>query len=175
MTDFDKPSIQGRKTAKIGHAECYIGGRQKSFIWAPIKMSLTTVDRSYIFESIERANKWFDAWFDEHIQSSNCLSGRDEHRNEGMGPSLALRMRQNTTCFYILYIIAEARVFSTFVGQVPSLAAGESIFLAADFMPFEHPDNFNLANVHSIRVIVDPKNMVDESDETNNECEMVLP
>ena len=58
--------------------------------------------------------------------------------------------------------------------HVSGLAAGESIFLEADFKLLEHPDNLNLANVHAIRVMVDPKNMVRETDETNNECVMLV-
>ncbi len=58
--------------------------------------------------------------------------------------------------------------------NIESLAKGESITLEANFVELVHPDNFYLANVYMIKVLVDPKNMVDESDETNNEMEQAI-
>lgn len=58
--------------------------------------------------------------------------------------------------------------------NVPGLARGASIVLEADFAPLAHPDNNNLGNVHSILVIADPKNMVDEIREDNNQMMMSI-
>jgi len=51
---------------------------------------------------------------------------------------------------------------------VTGLNAGASTTLVADFAPLAHPDNDNLANVYQITVLVDPKKMVAESNESNN-------
>ncbi len=59
--------------------------------------------------------------------------------------------------------------------NIPGLAGGATITLEADFDPLAHPDNFNLANVYKIRIEVDPKNMVNESNEHNNEKILSLP
>jgi subtilase family serine protease len=59
--------------------------------------------------------------------------------------------------------------------NIPNLAKGNSIVLEADFAPLAHPDNHNLVNVKKIRVLVDPKNMVKEKNENNNEKEFPLP
>lgn len=53
--------------------------------------------------------------------------------------------------------------------SVPELAKGTSIILNSDFAPLAHPENNNLGNVYKITVLVDPKNMVKESSENNNE------
>ena len=52
--------------------------------------------------------------------------------------------------------------------NIPSLAAGASKELEADFGPLAHPNNNNLGNVFKITVMVDPKGMVKESNENNN-------
>ncbi len=52
--------------------------------------------------------------------------------------------------------------------SVPELDVGASIVLQADFAPLAHPDNHHLANVYQISVLVDPKGMVEESNEDNN-------
>lgn len=49
------------------------------------------------------------------------------------------------------------------------LAPGDSFELHSDFLPLAHPDNQQLSNVHHLRVIVDPKSMVKECKEDNNE------
>lgn len=53
--------------------------------------------------------------------------------------------------------------------NVSGLAAGGSITLYSDFAPLAHPDNYSLGNVYQITVIADPKSMVDESNENNND------
>lgn len=58
---------------------------------------------------------------------------------------------------------------------VPGLAQGASLVLESDFTPLAHSDNSNLGNVYKITVIIDPKHMVKESDEDNNEEELRLP
>ena len=58
--------------------------------------------------------------------------------------------------------------------NVLGLAKGEYIVLNADFAPLAHPDNYNLGNIYKIRVIADPKGMVRESKEDNNEKEVFL-
>ena len=55
---------------------------------------------------------------------------------------------------------------------VEQLAAGESITLEDSFIPLKHPANANLANVDEIHVIVDPKSMVKEKSENNNEAKV---
>jgi len=55
--------------------------------------------------------------------------------------------------------------------NVPGLAQGQSVVLEADFAPLAHPDNNNLENVFKITVIADPKYMVAESNENNNNQE----
>jgi hypothetical protein len=52
---------------------------------------------------------------------------------------------------------------------VPGLAVNAAVELVSDFLPLSHADNHLLANVRSVRVIVDPKSSVAEFDETNNE------
>jgi len=59
--------------------------------------------------------------------------------------------------------------------NVPGLDRGASITLNADFAPLAHPDNNNLGNVFKITVIVDPKGMVNESNENNNTQEKPIP
>jgi subtilase family serine protease len=59
--------------------------------------------------------------------------------------------------------------------NVPGLAKGVSVALTADFAPLAHPDNANLGNVYKIKVMADPKNMVEESNETNNTMEKQVP
>ena len=59
--------------------------------------------------------------------------------------------------------------------NIAGLARGASIYLTADFAPLAHPNNNNLGNVFKITVTVDPKNMVDESDENNNVQETPIP
>ena len=58
---------------------------------------------------------------------------------------------------------------------VHGLAKGASLQLEADFVPLAHPDNNNLGNVKKITVIVDPKGMVNESNENNNVLEKPVP
>lgn len=58
--------------------------------------------------------------------------------------------------------------------SIPGLAVGGSVDLVSDFAPLAHVDNHQLANVRSVHVFVDPKNMVVESDETNNEQTVVV-
>jgi len=58
--------------------------------------------------------------------------------------------------------------------NVPSLAKGDSITLDADFAPLAHPDNNNLGNVYKILVLADAKNTVKESNEDNNEKEVLI-
>jgi subtilase family serine protease len=55
--------------------------------------------------------------------------------------------------------------------NMPGLAKGASTTLVADFAPLAHPDNSYLGNVFKIRVLVDPKSTVDESNENNNTIE----
>ena len=57
---------------------------------------------------------------------------------------------------------------------VPGLARGATVTLSADFGPLAHPDNVYLTNVRTISVVVDPKGMVAEADESNNSKEMAL-
>ncbi len=52
--------------------------------------------------------------------------------------------------------------------NISVLGQGQSITLEADFAPLAHPDNANLGRIYQITVQADPKQMVDESDETNN-------
>jgi hypothetical protein len=52
---------------------------------------------------------------------------------------------------------------------VQSLAAGASATLQADFAPLAHSDNNFLGRVYQVRVIADPKDVVSESNEGNNE------
>lgn len=59
--------------------------------------------------------------------------------------------------------------------NVASLAAGASTTLNADFGPLARPQNFNLANVHSITVTADPKNAIAESNETDNKATHSAP
>lgn len=61
------------------------------------------------------------------------------------------------------------------VHRVNGLAAWSSIHLESNFAPLAHPDNHNLQNVHRITVIADPKNMVSEWDESNNQGRTVVP
>lgn len=59
--------------------------------------------------------------------------------------------------------------------NVPGLAKGSSIVLEADFADLAHPDNQDLGNVKKICIFVDPKNMVNEKDENNNEKCIPVP
>lgn len=59
--------------------------------------------------------------------------------------------------------------------NLPGLDKGASIELTANFAPLAHPDNMNLANVKKIVVLVDPKSMVQESNENNNSMEEPVP
>jgi hypothetical protein len=59
--------------------------------------------------------------------------------------------------------------------DVPHLAKGDSIPLEADFAPLGHRDNNYLGNVKKIRVLADPKGMVKEKNENNNETEIPAP
>ena len=52
--------------------------------------------------------------------------------------------------------------------SVTGLNAGASTTLVADFAPLAHLDNDNLANIYQISVLVDPKKMLTESNESNN-------
>ncbi len=52
--------------------------------------------------------------------------------------------------------------------NVPGLDRGDSIVLSADFAPLAHPDNSHLGNVYQVTVLADPKSMVRESNENNN-------
>ncbi len=58
--------------------------------------------------------------------------------------------------------------------RVNSLAKGEYIDLYANFTELAHPDNHNLANVYMIRILVDPKETVNESNENNNEATLAV-
>jgi len=58
--------------------------------------------------------------------------------------------------------------------NVTGLAKGESIVLQADFAGLARPENSYLRNVYRITVIADPKGMVDEANENNNEGEARL-
>lgn len=51
---------------------------------------------------------------------------------------------------------------------VPGLAKGATVTLDADFAPLARPTNYNLTNVYQVTVTVDPKNIINESNETNN-------
>lgn len=55
--------------------------------------------------------------------------------------------------------------------NLPGLAVGASTWVEANFAPLAHPDNANLARIEAIKVIVDPKHMVRESNENNNEAD----
>lgn len=64
---------------------------------------------------------------------------------------------------------------------IAGLAVGDWVKLASDFAPLAHPDNLELASVHHVHTIVDPKGMVREVNEENNEwvsptgpCDTVL-
>ncbi len=59
--------------------------------------------------------------------------------------------------------------------RVDGLARGTSLILEADFAPLARPENNYLGNVYKILVLVDPKNIVEESNENNNEKEVSLP
>ena len=59
--------------------------------------------------------------------------------------------------------------------NITGLAVGSSITLEANFAPLAHPDNNNLGNVYKITVLVDPKGMVNESNENNNVQESSIP
>jgi hypothetical protein len=58
---------------------------------------------------------------------------------------------------------------------VDSLAPGASISLGADFHPLASMNNSYLGNVYKIVVVADPKDMVKESNENNNEMEQAVP
>ena len=57
---------------------------------------------------------------------------------------------------------------------IVGLARGESVILEANFAPLAHPDNNNLGNVYKIRVLADPKHMVKELNEDNNDREQPI-
>ncbi len=59
--------------------------------------------------------------------------------------------------------------------NVPGLAKGQSIVLNANFAPLASPGNHFLKNVYKINVIADPKNMVKESNENNNQKSAPVP
>jgi len=59
--------------------------------------------------------------------------------------------------------------------EVQGLARGAFITLYADFARLAHPDNNNLGNVYKITVMVDPKGMVRESNEENNNKDAPIP
>lgn len=59
--------------------------------------------------------------------------------------------------------------------NVEELAKGATTELHADFAPLAHPDNNQLGNVYQITLLVDPKMMVSESNEDNNQREIPLP
>lgn len=52
--------------------------------------------------------------------------------------------------------------------DVANLARHQVTTINADFAPLAHQDNDNLGNIHTIRVVVDPDNIVKESKENNN-------
>lgn len=52
--------------------------------------------------------------------------------------------------------------------SVQGLAKGAEIVFNEDFLPLANPANQNLANVKGYTVLVDPKSMVNESNENNN-------
>ena len=52
--------------------------------------------------------------------------------------------------------------------RLADLEKGASIELTVDFSSLAHPDNQQLGNVYRIKVMVDPKNEVVESNENNN-------
>ena len=87
--------------------------------------------------------------------------------------------RRNAAEFMVYFDGEENPASSNYRPQVrhniPSLAAGGSIVLEADFAPLARPENNNLENVKKIRLIVDPKDMVKESNENNNEKIFELP
>ncbi|MCK4250969.1 hypothetical protein KAX97_05955 [candidate division WOR-3 bacterium] len=58
--------------------------------------------------------------------------------------------------------------------RVDGLARGTSLILEADFAPLARPENNYLGNVYKILVLVDPKNMVDEIREDNNQMTMSI-
>ena len=59
--------------------------------------------------------------------------------------------------------------------QYENLEPGESEIISEDFSPLEHLDNLYLINVFQITVIADPKSLVDELNETNNEKVIPVP
>ena len=52
---------------------------------------------------------------------------------------------------------------------VEGLRVGDSVSLRADFQPLSHPDNAHLANVREIVAAADPANLIQETNEDNNE------
>jgi hypothetical protein len=52
---------------------------------------------------------------------------------------------------------------------IPSLGPGETATLESDFAPLARAENANLANVRAVVVSADPKNLIDEGREDNNE------
>jgi len=58
--------------------------------------------------------------------------------------------------------------------DVAGLAKNKITTVNADLAPLAHPDNDNLGNVHTIRVVVDPDNTVKESKENNNVKEYAI-
>ena len=59
--------------------------------------------------------------------------------------------------------------------NIPSLAIGDSIWLYVDFDLLKHLANNFLGNVYEIRVMADPKGLVKEKNENNNEMCFTLP
>lgn len=51
---------------------------------------------------------------------------------------------------------------------IDGLAKGQTLERVADFAPLARPENDSLRRIYMIRVAVDPKNMVIESNESNN-------
>ncbi len=53
--------------------------------------------------------------------------------------------------------------------NVDGLRVGESVSLTADFQSLSHPENAHLENVREIVVAADPANLIQETNEDNNE------
>lgn len=81
--------------------------------------------------------------------------------------------------FMVYFNVAENPPSSNHIPQVrhrlAGLARGASVELQADFIPLSHPDNNHLGNIYQITVVADAKNMVKESNETNNRKSFLLP
>ena len=59
--------------------------------------------------------------------------------------------------------------------NVASLDSGDSINIVADFTSLGRPENNHLWNIDRIKVTVDAKGQVDESNENNNVCDVDVP